>query len=111
MKIYHNSFCSKSRGCLAFLNEKNANVEIIDYLKNPPSIDEIKDILRKLNIPAIELVRKNEPIWKENKKENMTENDIIELLHTFPKLIERPIVVDDEKAIIARPPEKILEWL
>ena len=111
MKIYHNSFFSKSRCCLAFLNEKNANVEIIDYLKNPPSIDEIKDILRKLNIPAIELVRKNEPIWKENKKENMTENDIIELLHTFPKLIERPIVIDGEKAIIARPPEKILEWL
>ena len=103
MKIYHNSFCSKSRGCLAFLNEKNANVEIIDYLKNPPSIDEIKDILRKLNIPAIELVRKNEPIWKENKN--------IELLHAFPKLIERPIVIDGEKAIIARPPEKILEWL
>ncbi|MDO4881227.1 MAG: arsenate reductase (glutaredoxin) [Capnocytophaga sp.] len=111
MKIYHNSHCSKSRGCLALLTEKNAKVEIIDYLKNPPSITEIKDILRKLNIPAMELVRKNEPLWKENKKENMTEEEIIELLHNFPKLIERPIVIDGDKAIIARPPERILEWL
>ena len=108
MKIYHNPRCSKSREGLGILQTANVDIDIINYIKNPVSSEELKDILVKLGIPAIDLVRKNEVIWKENYKgKSLSEEEIIEAMTAFPKLIERPIVVKGNKAVIGRPPEKI----
>lgn len=112
MKIYHNSRCSKSRQGLQLLKEAGASPEIIDYIKNPLTVGEIKEILAKLNIPAIDLVRKNEAIWKEQfKGKELSEDEIIKAMSDYPKLIERPIVVKDNKAVIGRPAEKIKSLL
>lgn len=112
MKIYHNSRCSKSRQGLQLLKEAGASPEIIDYIKNPLTAGEIKEILAKLNIPAIDLVRKNEAIWKEKfKGKELNEDQIIKAMSDYPKLIERPIVVKDNKAVIGRPSEKIKSLL
>jgi len=89
---------------LAFLKEEDEQpIEIIDYLKNPPSVAQIKELLHKLGIPPIDLVRKKEAIWKEVGSDSLTDTQIIELLHQYPKLIERPILIQGDKAIIARP--------
>ena len=110
MKIYHNPRCSKSRQGLAILQDAQVEPEIINYIKNPISFEELSDILRKLDIPAMDLVRKNEAVWKENfKNKELSENEVIEAMVTFPKLIERPIVINGEVAVIGRPPEKILD--
>ena len=111
MKIVHNAHCSKSRECLAFLKQEELNLEVVDYLKNPPTIEEIKELLRKLAIKPIELVRKKEAIWKEVGKDTLSDEEIIALLHQYPKLIERPIIIDGERAIIARPLSVAQEWL
>lgn len=112
MKIYHNPRCRKSREGLAILQDAKIEPEIIDYIKNPISFEELADILRKLDIPAIDLVRKNEAIWKENfKSKELSEKEVIEAMVSFPKLIERPIVVHKEAAVIGRPPEKIKELI
>lgn len=112
MKIYHNPRCRKSREGLAILQDAKIEPEIIDYIKNPISFEELADILRKLDIPAIDLVRKNEAIWKENfKSKELNEKEVIEAMVSFPKLIERPIVVHKEAAVIGRPPEKIKELI
>lgn len=90
----------------------NVEIDIIDYIKNPLSSKEIKDILVKLGIPAIDLVRKNEAIWKEKYKgESLDEEAILEAMATYPKLIERPIVVKENTAVIGRPPENIKSLL
>lgn len=108
MKIYHNSRCSKSRQGLQLLKEAGTSPEIIDYIKNPLTTAEIKEILVKLDIPAIDLVRKNEAVWKEKfKGKELSEAEIIKAMSDHPKLIERPIVVKGNKAVIGRPPEKI----
>lgn len=112
MKIYHNPRCSKSREGLGILQSANVELNVIDYIKNPLSYAEIKDILVKLDIPAIDLVRKNEAIWKENYKGKiLSEEDVIKAMSEFPKLIERPIVVNGDTAVIGRPPEKIKSLL
>lgn len=112
MKIYHNPRCSKSRQGLAILQEAAANPEIIDYIKQPVSFEELSDILVKLDIPALDLIRKNEAIWKEKfKNKALTEKELIEAMVAYPKLIERPIVVKGNKAVIGRPPENIKELL
>ena len=112
MKIYHNPRCSKSRQGLAIVKDANVDFEIREYLKEPVSVEELTDLLRKLDIPAIELVRKNEKDWKENfKNKNLSEEDVINAMVSFPKLIERPIFVKGNKAVIGRPPEKIKELL
>lgn len=108
--IYHNPRCGKSRDCLAFLETSDKKFEIIKYLETPLSLNELKEIIRKLNIKPIELIRKNEPIWKENfKGKVLTDSEIIQTMVDYPILMERPIVVYKDKAIIARPLEKINE--
>lgn len=108
MKIYHNPRCRKSREGLAILQEAQVEIDVIEYLKNPVSGEELQDILQKLGIPAIDLVRKNEAIWKEKfKNKNLSESEVIEAMVAFPKLIERPIVIKGDKAVIGRPPENI----
>ena len=108
-KIYHNPRCSKSRQTLALLEKETTDFKIIEYLKNPLSFDEIKKIVEKLAIKPIELVRKNEQIWKDNYKgKEMTDVEIIKAMERNPKLIERPIVTNEMQGIIGRPPEKVL---
>lgn len=108
MKIYHNPRCSKSRQGLEILESSNLKFETIKYLDNPISKEELVQILKLLNIAPIDLVRKNETIWKENYKGKiLTEDAIINAMVENPKLIERPIVINNGKAIIGRPPEII----
>ena len=112
IKIYHNPRCRKSREGLAFLEGKGKEFEIIRYLDNPPGIDTIRELLNALDIPPIALVRKNEAIWKsEYKGKELTDDKIIEALSKHPKLIERPIVLVGDKAVIGRPAEIIAELL
>jgi len=112
MKIFHNSRCSKSRCGLQILEDSGQNFEIIDYLKNPLSEKEIEDLLKKLGFTPIQLIRKNEAIWKENyKNKTLSDAAIIKAMATHPKLIERPIVIKGDKAVIGRPPENINELI
>lgn len=109
MKIFHNPRCTKSRKTLALIKEKGENPEIIEYLKERISIEDLELILDMLNIKPIELIRKNDQIWKENYNgKELTNDEIITAMVENPKLIERPIVVKNGKAIIGRPPENIL---
>ncbi len=108
IQIYHNPRCSKSRSCETFLSELNQPYEIIRYLDNPLSFDEIKSILTKLKIPAEELIRKSEKIWKENYNEKvLNEDEIITIMVENPILIERPIIVNGNRAVIGRLLENI----
>ncbi len=112
MKIFHNPRCSKSRQTLALIEEKEQAVEIVEYLKTPPTAAELKEILALLQIPASSLIRKGEAIFKEEfKGKELSEEAWIEAMVTYPKLIERPIVITDKTAVIGRPPEKVLELL
>jgi arsenate reductase len=102
--IYHNPRCGKSRECLAYLEKSNKSFEIIKYLDNPISKKKLIEIITKLNIPAIELVRKKEKIWIEKYKEKkLTNEDVIHAIFENPIIMERPVVVNNDKAIIARP--------
>ena len=108
MKIYHNSRCRKSREGVQYLTDKGVEFEIIEYLKQNLSKETIQILLNKLNITALELIRKNEKIWKENfKDKNLSEKELIEVLHKEPKLIERPIIESKNLAVIGRPIENI----
>ncbi len=110
LKIYHNPRCSKSRKTLAIVKNKTSNFKVIEYIKNPLTFIEIKLILSQLNIKPHELIRTQESIWKENYKEKkLTDDEIINLIIKYPKLMERPIVTNNQRAIIGRPPENVLE--
>ncbi|PHQ30204.1 arsenate reductase (glutaredoxin) [Leeuwenhoekiella nanhaiensis] len=108
LKIYHNPRCRKSREGLAILEESGQDFEIVKYLDTPPSYLELAAILGKLNLKPIELVRKNEAIWKEQfKGKELSDEEIIQAMVDHPKLIERPIVVKNNEAVLGRPPESI----
>ena len=108
IKIYHNNRCSKSRCGLEILENSGREFEVVKYLDNIPSEKELKDIIKLLNISPIKLVRKNEKIWKENYKgKELSDKEIIKAMIENPKLIERPVVVNGNKAVIGRPPEII----
>lgn len=112
MKIYHNPRCSKSRQTLSLIEEKNKEIEIIEYLKTPATVEELESILEKLGIKAIDLVRKKEKIWIEDYKgRDLTDKKIIEAMVENPKIMERPIIIDGNKAIIGRPPENVLTFM
>lgn len=112
IQIYHNSRCGKSRECLAFLEKSGQEHEIIKYLEDVPTFDELKEIIKKLGIKPIELVRQKEKIWIENfKNKPMSDDEIINTLISNPILIERPIVIYGDRAIIARPLEKVTDIL
>lgn len=112
MKIYHNNRCRKSREGLSILENSNQEFEVINYLDSPPTKKELKEILSMLGFTPIQLVRKNEAIWKENyKNKELSEDEIINAMLDHPKLIERPIVVSGSKAVIGRPPENIKSLL
>ena len=108
IKIYHNPRCSKSRQGVSYLEENNKEFEIIKYLDNPLINEELSEIVSFLNITPIELVRKNEKIWKENYKGKvLSDSEIIDAMVKNPKLIERPIIINGNKAVIGRPTENI----
>ena len=112
MKIYHNPRCRKSREALAIIHEHNCELEIVDYLKTPPKKKEIKQIIKLLNISAFDLIRKEEKIFKEGyKNKNLNEEEYIELLCMHPILIQRPIIIKDNSAVLGRPPINVLDLL
>jgi arsenate reductase len=112
MKIYHNPRCSKSRQTLQLINDSNAEVEIIEYLNEIPTIEDLKLILMKLNLHPKDIIRKGEAVYKEKfKSSNFNEDEWIKIMVEYPKLIERPIVIKGNKAIIGRPPENVLALL
>ncbi|MFD0861749.1 arsenate reductase (glutaredoxin) [Sungkyunkwania multivorans] len=110
IKIYHNPRCSKSRQGLSILEESGQPYEVRKYLEDVPTAEELREVLSLLNITADQLVRKNEAVWKEKYRSRLlSEEDIIEAMVHHPKLIERPIVVKGNKAVIGRPPEAITD--
>ena len=112
LQIYHNPRCRKSREGLAILENSGREFEIIKYLEEVPSEKELTEIVELLGISPIQLVRKTEKIWKEEYKgKELSDSDIITAMVQNPKLIERPIVINKNKAVIGRPPENILELL
>jgi arsenate reductase len=112
MKIYHNPRCSKSRSALQLLTDKGVDVEVVKYLEDTPSKAELIDVLKKLSKNAEEIVRKGEPDYKDNfKGRKLSDDEWINAFIQFPKLIERPIFINGDKAIIGRPPEVVLTLL
>lgn len=113
VKIYHNPRCSKSRQTLQLLQEKGIEPEIIEYLKTPPSAAELNEILTKLNMEPRQLMRKQEQEYKANNlnDEGLDREALILAMINLPKLIERPIVLANDKAAIGRPPENVLTIL
>lgn len=111
--IYHNPRCSKSRQTLALIEDKGVAPKIVDYLKAPPSVAELKRILKKLGLTARDIVRKGEPRYAELglKDKDVGDDELLALMVENPILIERPIVVSGEKAAIGRPPEAALRIL
>lgn len=111
--IYHNPRCSKSRQTLDLLRQRGIEPEIIDYLQTPPSADTLRDLLQLLHMAPMELVRRKESEFTEAglDRPHISDNEIIEAMVHYPRLIERPIVVSEGKAAIGRPPERVLEIL
>lgn len=109
ISIFHNPRCGKSRNTLAIINDKKLEVEVIEYLKTPPTEAELKEVVKKLGIKPEELIRRGEAIYKESYKgKELSDADWIKAMVEHPILIERPIVIKGDKAIIGRPPENVL---
>jgi arsenate reductase len=113
VKIYHNPRCSKSRETLKLLEDQGIQPEVIEYLKHPPTATELQDILSKLGLQPRELMRTKEAEYKENglDDKSLSEAELIQAMIRIPKLIERPIVLANDKAAIGRPPEAVLAIL
>lgn len=112
IKIYHNPRCSKSRCGIDYLKEKNVEFEVVEYLTDVPTAETLKDLLAKMGKKPEEILRKNEAIFKEKYKgKELSDDEWIQAMIENPKLIERPIVVNGDKAVIARPTECIDEIL
>ena len=110
--LYHNPRCSKSREALQILQQANEPVVLVLYLKDPLSEGALKKIIQQLGVSALELIRKNEPVWKQNYKgKTLTEDELITAMVNNPKLIERPIAIKNGKAVIGRPPSEVLKVL
>jgi arsenate reductase len=108
LTIYHNPRCSKSRQTLALIEENNQEVSIVEYLKTPLDEATIKSLLSRLNISPIEMMRTKESEFKEQSLAGKTDSQLISAMINTPKLIERPIVTSETKAVIGRPPENVL---
>jgi len=113
LKIYHNPRCNKSRTTLNIIKEAEVEVEVVEYLKKPFTENELRDIITKLNLPVSYLVRKSEEIYKTSYKgKDLSDDEWIKVLVENPKLIERPIVInEDGEAILGRPPENVNKLL
>ncbi|MGK0373681.1 MAG: arsenate reductase [Arenicella sp.] len=111
--IYHNPRCSKSRQTLALLEENGISPIIIDYLKTPPTHQQLDSILRGLEVQPRELMRKGEALYKELElhDDGLSRDQLIDVMVKNPKLIERPIVVAGDEIVIGRPPQNVLSIL
>ncbi len=110
--IYHNPRCQKSRTALQELEDRGEEVQVIEYLKQTPSVKELKELCAKLQLKPIDLVRKSEPLYKEEyKNQELTDAQWLKILTEHPILIERPIVVKGSKALIAREPGVLTKFL
>ncbi len=108
IKIYHNPRCRKSREALNIIQNHGVEPEVVLYLETPPSRKEIQDVLTKLEMSPIELVRKEEKLYKESYRDKeLSDEEWIRVLADNPKLIQRPVVIKGKKAIIGRPPESV----
>ncbi len=106
--IYHNPRCKKSREGLEILERSGQEFDKREYLKEPLTEAELESLISKLQIAPVQLVRRNESIWKENYKDrDLSDRELITILSENPKLIERPVVEKDNKAVIGRPPSNI----
>ena len=112
-KIFHNSRCSKSRQAVQILQDSNCDIEIINYLETDLDVSLIKDVLKKLSLKPRDILRKSEQDYKDNnlEEDNLSYDDLIDYMIKYPKLIERPIVIKGDKAVLGRPPENVLELL
>ena len=112
-KIFHNSRCSKSRQALQILQDKNCEIEIINYLQVDLEASLIKNILKKLSLKPRDILRKDEKEYKENnlKDTGLSDDYLIDYMIRYPKLIERPIVIKGDRAVLGRPPENVLELI
>lgn len=108
-RIYHNPRCSKSRATLALLEQRGIDLEIVDYLASPPSKATLRALMRKLDGPALAMVRTGEPEFKPYLGRELGDNDVVDLLAEVPRLLQRPIVELGDKARVGRPPEHVLE--
>jgi arsenate reductase len=110
--VWHNPRCSKSRNAIKYLDEKGVEYEVRRYLDEPPTVEEIREVLKKLGMKPRELMRTKEKLYRElSLKEVEDEEKLIEAMAEHPKLIERPIVIKGEKAVVARPETRIDEIL
>lgn len=109
--IYHNPSCSKSRQTLALLQDNNIEAEIIQYLENPPSAEDLKHLIKLLGLTARDIIRSGEQEYADQNlgEESLSEESLIQAIIQTPKLLQRPIVVANDKAIIGRPPENVLK--
>lgn len=109
--IYHNSRCSKSRETLQILEDHQISLEIIDYLEDPPSPEELQRIIVMLGVTARDLLRTTEPVYKDAEldDDSLSDDEIIEAICEYPALLQRPIVVAGDRAVIGRPPSRVLE--
>ena len=112
IQVYHNNRCGKSREAIKIVEASGKEFEIIKYLENPPTFDELELLLKKLNYQPLDLVRQKESIWTERfKGKKLSNEEIIKALVENPILIERPIIIFKDKAIVARPPEKLNDFI
>ena len=108
IKIYHNPRCRKSREALNFLQENKHDFEVVLYLEDKLTLTELKGLIKKLEIKSMDLIRKEEALWKkEYKSQNLGDAELINLMIKEPKLMQRPIVVKDDIAVVARPLETL----
>lgn len=112
-RLFHNPRCSKSRGALDLLQERGIEPDILPYLEQPPSVAELRELVRLLGVPARALLRTGEPEYAELglADERLDDEALLAAMHAHPRLIERPIFVHGGRAVIGRPPERVLELL
>lgn len=113
LTIYHNSRCSKSRGALELLREQGIEPTIINYLDQPPTVDQLRELLAKLGLGPRDVLRRGEAAYRERglADPTLTDAQILAAIAAEPRLLERPIVVSGDRAVLARPPERVLELL
>lgn len=110
--IYHNNRCGKSRSALCILEEQGKEFKTVEYLKDVPTIEELKSILKKLKMKPYDIIRTKEAVYLEKYKgKSLTDEQWLQAMHKNPILIERPIVINGNKAVVARPSEKVNEIL
>jgi len=112
IEIYHNPRCSKSRECLSFMETSKHDFTSVKYMNEPLSAEKLKKIIKLLKFTPIELIRQNEAIWKSNfADKKLSDSEIINAMIEYPALMQRPIVINGDKAVIGRPPERVFEIL